>query len=137
MSRPREEQPSVVPGTAQQDGDVLARWGWTEPAVWTERMLTALEEGVKGGKWFRLIDKVFAEGNLLAGYSKVAANQGAPGVDHVTVEAFGNDLEEYRTGQTPSGLRPSLAGSPGQLAESSLLALRTGRSPVVAPHLLS
>ena len=89
----REDQPSAVPATAQQDGDVLARWAWTEPAVWTERMLTALEEGVKGGKWFRLIDKVYAEGNLLAGYGRVAANKGAPGVDHVTVEAFGNELE--------------------------------------------
>ena len=89
---PREERPSAVPATAQQGGDVRARWGWAEPAVWTQRMLTALEEGVKGGKWFRLIDKVFAERNLLAGYGKVAANQGAPGVDHVTVEAFGNDL---------------------------------------------
>jgi RNA-directed DNA polymerase len=89
---PREERPSAVPATAQQDGDALARWGWTEPAVWTERMLTALDEGVKGGKWFRLIDKVFAERNLAASYVKVAANQGAPGVDHITVEAFGNDL---------------------------------------------
>ena len=75
---PREEPPSAVPATAQQDGDVLARWGWTEPAVWTQRMLTALEEGVQGGKWFRLIDKVFAERNLLASYGKVAANGGAP-----------------------------------------------------------
>src|SRR3954468_16648385 len=90
---PREQRPSLVPTTAQQDGDVRARWGWTEPAVWTERMLTALEEGVQGGKWFRLIDKVFAERNLLASYRKVAANRGAPGVDHVTVEDFGNDLE--------------------------------------------
>ena len=89
---PREEPPSAVPATAQQDGEARARWGWVEPAVWTERMLTALEEGVKGGKWFRLIDKVFAERNLLAGYGKVAANRGAPGVDHVTVEAFGDDL---------------------------------------------
>jgi RNA-directed DNA polymerase len=93
MSSPREEHPSAVPATAQQDGDVLARWGWTELAVWTERMLTALEEGVKGGKWFRLIDKVYAERNLLAGYGKVAANRGAPGVDHVTVEVFGDELE--------------------------------------------
>lgn len=89
----REEPPSAVPTTAQQDGDVWSRWGWTEPAVWTERMLTALEKGVKGGKWFRLIDKVYAESNLLAGYAKVAVNGGAPGVDHVTVEAFGDDLE--------------------------------------------
>jgi RNA-directed DNA polymerase len=92
-SMSREERPSAVPATAQQDGDVLARWGWTERAVWSERMLTALEQGVKGGKWFRLIDKVYAERNVLAGYGTVAANRGAPGVDHVTVEGFGNDLE--------------------------------------------
>jgi RNA-directed DNA polymerase len=89
----REELPSAVPATAQQDGEVWSRWAWTEPAVWTERMLTALEEGVKGGKWFRLIDKVYAESNLLAGYGKVAANGGAPGVDHVTVEVFGDGVE--------------------------------------------
>jgi RNA-directed DNA polymerase len=27
------------------------RWGWAEPSVWTDRMLAALENGVKGGKW--------------------------------------------------------------------------------------
>jgi RNA-directed DNA polymerase len=56
-------------------------------------MLTALEQGVKGNVWFRLIDKVWTERNLQASYGKVAANGGAPGVDHVTVEAFGDDLE--------------------------------------------
>ena len=92
MSLPLDNPPSAVPVTAKQDGDVWSRWAWTEPAVWTERMLTALEEGVKGGKWFGLIDKVYAERNLHASYSKVAANQGAPGVDQVTVEVFGNEL---------------------------------------------
>lgn len=90
---PGEQPPSSVPATAQQDGDARFRWSWVEPAVWTERMLAALDEGVKGGVWFRLIDKVFAERNLRASYGKVAANGGAPGVDHVTVAAFGNDLE--------------------------------------------
>jgi len=56
-------------------------------------MLTALEQGVKGNVWFRLIDKVWSERNLRASYSKVAANGGAPGVDHITVEAFGDDLD--------------------------------------------
>src|SRR5271163_4987852 len=93
MSTSPENRPSAVPATAQQDGDVLSRWDWTESAVWTPRMLTALEQGVKGGKWFRLIDKVYAERNLLASYAKVAANKGAAGVDHITVEAFSNDLE--------------------------------------------
>jgi RNA-directed DNA polymerase len=93
MAAPQETNPSSVPATATQGGDVMERWLWTEPAVWTERMLTALEQGVKGGVWFSLMDKVFAGSNLMASYSKVAANDGAPGVDHVTVEAFGTDLE--------------------------------------------
>src|SRR6185503_14573336 len=42
-----EERPTPVP-EAKQVGEVQARWAWTEPAVWTERMLTALEVGVKG-----------------------------------------------------------------------------------------
>jgi len=51
-------------------------------------MLTALEEGVEGGKWFRLFDKVFSERNLLASFQKVARKQGAAGVDHVTTQDF-------------------------------------------------
>lgn len=101
---PHEQPPPSVPATAQQGGEVLFRWMWTERAVWTDRMLTTLDEGVKGGKWFRLIDKVFAERNLLASYSKVAANEGAPGVDHVTVEAFGDDLEA-NVGKLSAALR--------------------------------
>jgi RNA-directed DNA polymerase len=51
-------------------------------------MLTALEQGVKGGRWFSLIDKVHTEDNLIAAYIQVAHNQGAAGVDHVTVQDF-------------------------------------------------
>ena len=93
MPTPREVPPSAVPATAKQDGEVRARWAWAEPAVWTSRMLTALAQGVKGGVWFSLSDKVFAERNLRAAATKVAANHGAPGVDHVTVEAFRDDLD--------------------------------------------
>jgi RNA-directed DNA polymerase len=56
-------------------------------------MLTALEAGVKGGKWFRLVDKVYAERNLRAAFEKVKANRGAPGIDHQTIEMFERDLE--------------------------------------------
>ena len=93
LTRPPEDKPSGVPQSAPQDGDVLLRWNWTERAVWTERMLTALEQGVKGGCWFRLMDKVFAERNLLAAYAQVARNKGAGGVDHVTVKDFGDRLD--------------------------------------------
>ena len=49
--------------------------------------------GVKGGKWFRLIDKVYALPNLRQAFARVKANDGAAGVDHVTVEEFERDLE--------------------------------------------
>ena len=92
--------PSVPrPIGAQQGGEadtprgIRRRWAWAEASVWTERMLTALEAGVKGGVWFRLIDKVYAERNLLAAWAKVRANDGAAGVDRVTVAMFEKDLE--------------------------------------------
>lgn len=92
MTTPPDQQPPGVP-TAKPGGTVRDRWSWVEPAAWTERLLTALDEGVKGDVWFSLNDKVWTERNLRASYAKVAANGGAAGVDHVTVEAFGDDLE--------------------------------------------
>jgi RNA-directed DNA polymerase len=56
-------------------------------------MLTALEQGVKGGKWYSLIDKVHVEATLRAAFKDVAANGGAAGVDHVTIERFAEDLD--------------------------------------------
>jgi RNA-directed DNA polymerase len=64
------------------------RWEWTETSIWTDAMLTALESGVKGGKWFSLIDKVYRSGSLWAAWRKVRSNQGAAGVDKVTIERF-------------------------------------------------
>jgi RNA-directed DNA polymerase len=52
--RQAEEQPEAVPDRAIRAGEVRARWAWTEPTIWTERMLTALEAGVKGGTWYSL-----------------------------------------------------------------------------------
>jgi RNA-directed DNA polymerase len=64
------------------------------PEVWTARMLTALEQGVKGGRWYTLIDKVAALPTLRAAFTQVKANRGAAGVDHVTVTMFEHRLEE-------------------------------------------
>ena len=64
MARQQEAQPVRVPGEAKQTGEIPRRWAWVEPAVWTERMLTALEVGVRGGKWFSLIDKVYSPKKL-------------------------------------------------------------------------
>jgi RNA-directed DNA polymerase len=67
---------------------VRGRWAWTAPEVWTDRMLTALEQGVRGGRWFTLIDKVYAPPTLRIAFARVKANRGAPGVDHVTVAMY-------------------------------------------------
>src|SRR5712691_6356424 len=91
-----EEKPTPVP-EAKQVGEVRARWAWTEPAVWTERMLTALQVGVKGGIWFSLIDKVYKPGNLRAAFAQVKANQGAAGVDHQTIAMFEANLDTNLT----------------------------------------
>src|ERR1035438_4910995 len=89
-----EQPPTKVPKLAKQAGDVRVRWTWTEPSVWNERMLTALEQGVKGGSWFSLIDKVWKPANLQSAFRKVKANGGAAGVDRVTVKDFEKRLEE-------------------------------------------
>ena len=123
-----EPQPTPVP-QAKQVGDVRTRWEWAEPSVWTERMLTALEQGVKGGVWFSLIDKVYAPGNLAAAAAKVAANRGAAGVDHVTVEQFSRhaaenlrDLgEQLRQGSyQPQAIRRVWIPKPGSTEERPL-----------------
>ena len=80
--RKQEQTPSAVPATAPQDGEIRARWAWVEPVVWTERMLATLERGIEGGKWFRLIDKVWSPKNLESALNKVVAKGGSAGVDH-------------------------------------------------------
>lgn len=69
--------------------------GYANRQVWTDRMLEALRNGgPRGGRWYWLHDKVFAERTLRVAYAQVAANGGAPGVDGVTVEAYGERLDE-------------------------------------------
>ena len=78
---------------AKQAGETRARWAWTQRTVWTDRMLTALERGVKGGVWFSLIDKVYSMSNLQAAFAKVKANGGAAGCDHQTIAMYETHLE--------------------------------------------
>lgn len=95
MNTSRQDPPASVAGRPKQVGDVRARWAWTEAAVWTDRMLMALETGVKGEKWFSLIDKVAREENLFSGWVQVASNDGAAGVDQVTIDGFAKQLASH------------------------------------------
>src|SRR5579863_3145798 len=45
-------------------------------------------------KWYSLYDKVFALPNLEAAWEKVRANDGAPGIDGVSVARFGRDTPD-------------------------------------------
>jgi hypothetical protein len=53
---------STVPERAKQEteatgGERRKLW-WAEASIWTDRMVSALESGVRGGKWFSLVDKI-------------------------------------------------------------------------------
>lgn len=102
-AKTQEQQSAAVPEGAKQaeenHGPRDVRWSWVEPAVWTERMLAALESGVKGGRWYSLIDKVYAEQTLRAAWERVKRNDGSAGVDRQSV-----------AGRGPSGEAPSQAG---------------------------
>lgn len=81
MKASEQANPAVVtPSGSKQAGEALRqRWHWVEATVWTERMLETLERGVKGGKWFALIGKVYDPRNLRSAYGTVYGNQGAAG----------------------------------------------------------
>lgn len=91
--------PAEVPVEAKQAGEAEAnrtrreRWSWAPASVWTDRMLATLEEGVKGGVWYSLIDKVWSPRNLWSAWSETAANKGAPGVDGISIADYERDVE--------------------------------------------
>lgn len=94
MDMADEITPAEVPEVkAKQAGEVRVRkWEWVERSVWTDRMLEALEKGVKGGRWFSLIDKVIRPGTLRAAWALVKENKGSAGSDHQSIEDFESDL---------------------------------------------
>jgi RNA-directed DNA polymerase len=93
------EQRSPVSAEAKQGTDVTGgdprQLWWAEASIWTDRMVSALGNGVKGGKWFSLIDKVVRPATLEAAWRRVARNKGAAGVDGQSVERFARQSERY------------------------------------------
>jgi RNA-directed DNA polymerase len=107
MNVRNENIPAEVRNTAKQAGEASPdKWDWVERSVWTERMLDALERGVKGNVWFSLFDKVCRPTTLNAAWCGVRANGGSAGSDHQSIADFERDLEanlsrledELRTG---------------------------------------
>jgi RNA-directed DNA polymerase len=102
MSGMRQQAVSEVPAKAKQETEAhdlgtnadIRPW-WAEASIWTERMVSALGNGVKGGKWFSLADKVIRPGTLEAAWRKVERNKGSSGIDGQSVERFAAGAERY------------------------------------------
>jgi RNA-directed DNA polymerase len=95
MTQNMEPTPAPVL-EAIQAGAIHDQWSWVKPWIWNDRMLTALETGVKGGKWFSLIDKVFAKRTLYHAARHVTADpKKAAGTDHVTPMQFADNLMDH------------------------------------------
>ena len=89
-----ESKPASVPVVPdKQAGETLWHVHKAERGVWSEKMLKTLVRGVKGGKWFSLIDKVYADRTLSLAWEKVQSNAGACGVDCISVNHFAKDSE--------------------------------------------
>ena len=96
-----QETPASVPRTTgtQQAGEPnprqarRLRWCWSEASIWTDRMLAALETGVKRDVWFSLIDKVYSLKNPWSSWSKTARNNGAAGMDGMTTDRYEKEVE--------------------------------------------
>jgi RNA-directed DNA polymerase len=93
---------SAVPQGAKQGAETRHEIGrkageraWVEASIWTERMVSALVNGVEGGKWYSLMDKVYAPKTLALAWARVRANKGAAGVDGQSVERFEARAEAY------------------------------------------
>jgi RNA-directed DNA polymerase len=89
------QRSTVSAEEAKQGAEASRNLAGVEAAVWTERMLSALENGVQGGKWYSLIDKVHAPATLELAWEKVQANKGAAGVDGQSVERFAATADDY------------------------------------------
>jgi RNA-directed DNA polymerase len=86
------KQVSEAPGREHGDQD---KWSWVDASIWTTRMLAALGNGVQGGKWFSLMDKVWRQSTLRAAWERVANNNGASGVDGQSAQGFGLKADQY------------------------------------------
>lgn len=103
-------------------------------------MLTALEKGVKGGRWYSLMDKVYSLDNLRSAFAQVKANKGSAGVDHQTAESFEQHLDEnlerlqeaLKSGTyVPQAIKRVMIPKPGKAKEKRPLGVPTVRDRVV------
>ena len=98
MTGEESNKPPSVPAEARQVGaNSSPSWDWVEGSVWTEQMLATLNKGIKGGKWFSLIDKVWKEENLDSAIGAVIRNKGGAGVDGLQTDKLKEKRVQIRS----------------------------------------
>ena len=95
MSERNSTASTVLHDGAKQDASSPGPMAGVDRSIWTDRMLAALDNGVKGRKWFSLIDKVYRSSTLVSAWLQVYRNQGAAGVDRQSVSRFSSQAERY------------------------------------------
>jgi hypothetical protein len=84
-ARKKDRLPERVPFAAIPTGETPDLRQWAQPVVWTDRMLTTLiENQVREGIWYALIDKVYAEENLITA-ARAVTEKKIPRVYHVLI----------------------------------------------------
>jgi len=137
--KPMDEDSTQVSETTSHRAEAERIRRVAEPSIWTDGMLDALEHGVKGGTWYSLMDKVCRKETLERAFQRVKANDGAPGVDHQTIEDYERHLhgnlarlsrklreEQY----TPQPVRRTWIPKPGR-AEKRPLGIPTVEDRIV------
>jgi RNA-directed DNA polymerase len=142
--RADEQRPATVPFAATPAGQPPSVKEWANRHIWTDRMLTALQRGVRGGRWHTLSDKVYQPINLELASMSVLGNKGAAGIDGQTVEQFrAQHAEELRRLEVdlwsdtyrPQAVRRAWISKPGS-TDKRPLGIPTVRDRVVQTALL-
>jgi RNA-directed DNA polymerase len=150
-------RPSLGPSGAKPEGatQVPQSWAWGEASIWTKRMVAALDNGVTGGRWDSLRDKVTAPRTLAAAWKRVAAHKGAAGVEGSSSARFkaqaSHSLAELERALRAGTYQPLPArrvhipqgrGTPRPLGLAAgkdrlgQAAVQLGLAPIFARHLL-
>jgi RNA-directed DNA polymerase len=85
----------VLERTTKQGSSVETKASWIDRSIWTESMLVALGNGVKGKKWFSLNDKVWRRSTLESAWQQVRSRKGSAGADDQTIELFAANADKY------------------------------------------
>ena len=95
MNESTSKESTVPVGATQGSSSPASRWPWVDRSIWSDRMLAALDNGVKGNKWFSLIDKIYRPQTLAAAWQRVKRNRGAAGIDGQSIERFASREAAY------------------------------------------